>query len=169
MTLILWCIHLNKESIGIEELKRFLRPARLRLQIACLQLSGYIVGVETGDSEVVVVEGRGGALLLNSKEALADAQDMRCCRMLLEGHPKELPVKQRRAVNVGDPHGNVIQADGTQARLSWRGLSACDQRGERNGQLAACQAAAFEILNLPFINNCQPPFHYGQQKMYFQA
>src|ERR1039457_5326511 len=100
-------VHLNQETIGIPELKRLLVPARLRLQIASLQLRDYVVGVETGDSEIEVVEGHGIGLLLNSKEALAYAQDMRCCRMLLEGHPKELLVKPGRTLDVCDAHGNV--------------------------------------------------------------
>jgi hypothetical protein len=77
MTFILGCIHLNDESVRIPEFERLLRPARLQLQIALLQLSGYVVGVETGDSEVVVVEGSGFALLLDSKKAFAYTQDVR--------------------------------------------------------------------------------------------
>ena len=77
MTFVLGCIHLNDESVRIAELERFLRPALLQLQIARPQLSGYVVGVETGDSEVEVVEGSGVALLLDSKEALAYTEDVR--------------------------------------------------------------------------------------------
>src|SRR5260370_13242874 len=152
VTLISGSIHLNEESIGIPELKRFLVPARLRLQIARLQLRDYVVGVETGDSEVVVVERRRVALLVNSKEALAYAQDMGCCRMLLEGHPKEFLVKLRRALEICDPHGNVIQAHRAQARLLWRSLGARNQRGEGSGELAARQAAAFEISDHSFYD-----------------
>jgi hypothetical protein len=68
---------LNDKSVRIPEFERLLRPARLQLQIALLQLSGYVVGVETGDSEVVVVEGSGFALLLDSKKAFAYTQDVR--------------------------------------------------------------------------------------------
>src|ERR1700692_1181200 len=90
MTFIRRSIHLNEESIGIPELERFLVPARLRLQIARLQLGAHIVGVEIGDTDIVMVKGHRVGLLLNSKEALAYTQNMRCGGMLLEGHPKEL-------------------------------------------------------------------------------
>jgi hypothetical protein len=49
-----------------------------------------------------------------------------------------------------DPHGNVIQADGAQAGLLWRGLGARNQRGEGSRELAARQAAAFEISGHSF-------------------
>jgi hypothetical protein len=126
MTFIRRSIHLNEESIGIPELERLVVPARLRLQIARLQLGNHIVGVETGDTEIVMVKGHRVGLLLNSKEALADTQNMRCGGMLLEGHPKEFLVEPRRPLDVGDPNGNVIQADGAQARRLWRGLCTRD-------------------------------------------
>src|SRR5260370_38007153 len=65
MTHIIGSIHLNEESIRIPKLERFLRPAGLNLQVALLQLSGYIVGVETGNAEIVVIECRGVAFLLD--------------------------------------------------------------------------------------------------------
>jgi hypothetical protein len=158
---------LNEESIGVPELERFLVPARLRLQIACAQLSDYVVGVETGDSEIEVIESHGVWLLLDSKEALAYTQDMRRRRMLFERHPKELLVKLGRTLDVGDPHGNVIQAHGTQARWLGRGLSARDQRGKRNGQLAARQTAAFEIPEHSFYDELHalPPQLRNQAKI----
>jgi hypothetical protein len=46
-------------------------PPGSSFKIAFLQLSGYVICVETGDSEIVVVEGRSVSLLFDSKEALA--------------------------------------------------------------------------------------------------
>src|SRR5579863_118799 len=115
MTFIRRSIDLDEESIGIPELERLLVPARLRFQIARLQLRDHIVGVEAGDTEIVMVKGHRVGLLLNSKEALADSQNMRCGGMLLEGHPKELLVELRSTLDVRDTYGNVIQADGAQA------------------------------------------------------
>src|SRR5580704_3745687 len=126
MTFISRSIHLNKESIGIPELERLLVPARLRLQIARFQLRDYVVGVEAGDPEIEVIQGHRVGLLLDSKKALADSQDMRRRRMLLEGHAKEFLVELRRPLDVRDPNGNVIQADGAQAGRLWRGLCTRD-------------------------------------------
>ena len=55
MALMICCIQLNKESIGIQEFERFLGPTGLRFQIARRQFCCYLIGVETGHSEVVVV------------------------------------------------------------------------------------------------------------------
>src|SRR5258708_29285633 len=95
MPLIIGSIQLNQESIRIPELKRFLRPAGFQLQIARLYFVDCFVGVESGDSEVIVIEAGGGSLLLNSKETLADAEDVSLLRMLLKRHPKELLVELR--------------------------------------------------------------------------
>jgi hypothetical protein len=46
----------------------------------------------------------------------------------------------------------VVQADGAQARLLWRGLRFGDQRGKRNGELAARQEAALEISEHSFYD-----------------
>jgi hypothetical protein len=70
--------------------------------------------------------------------------------MLLEGHAKELLVKLGRTVNVGNAHSNVIQADRVQSGLFGRRLRSHDERGERSGELAARQAAAFEIADHSF-------------------
>src|SRR5689334_10413740 len=110
MALIIGSIQLHKESIGIAEFERLLVAARFRLQIARLQPGDHFIVFEAFDSEIDVVEVRRGALLLDSKEALADAQDVRGCGMLLERHSKELLVKLRRALYVGHSHGHVIQA-----------------------------------------------------------
>jgi hypothetical protein len=103
------------------------------------------VGVEGGDSEIEVIEGHRVGLLLDSKEALADAEDMGCRRMLLEGHPKEFLVELGRTLDVGDAHGHVVQGDGAEARWFWSGLGAGDQRGEGSGELTAGQPTAFEV------------------------
>src|SRR6266446_6305007 len=145
MPLIIGSIQLNQESIRIPELKRFLRPAGFQLQIACLYFIDCFVGVESGDSEVIVIEAGGGSLLLNSKETLADAEDVSLLRMLLKRHPKELLVELRGAVNVRNPHGDVIKGYGTQAFLLRRGLCAGDQGGQRKSELAAGHAATLEI------------------------
>src|SRR5258708_20054148 len=95
MPLIIGFIQLNQESIRIPELKRFLRPAGFQLQLACLYFFDCFAGVESGDTEVIVIEAGGGSLLLNSKETLADAEDVSLLRMLLKRHPEELLVELR--------------------------------------------------------------------------
>src|SRR5579863_3453892 len=167
MTFIRRSIHLNEESIGVPELERLLVPSRLRLQIACLQLGDHIVGVETGDTEIVMVKGHRVGFLLNSKEALADTQNMRCGGMLLEGHPEKLLVELRRPLDVGDPNGNVIQTDGAQARRVRGSLGAGHHRRQGSGELAARQAAALEISEHSF--NDQVHVSSGYQRLYLRA
>ena len=70
--------------------------------------------------------------------------------MLFERHAKELLIKPGCTVNVGDAHGNVVQADRTEFGLFRRRLRSCDERGERSGELTARQAAAFEIADHSF-------------------
>src|SRR5260370_607376 len=122
MPLIIGSIQLNQESIRIPELKRFLRPAGFQLQIARLYFIDCFVGVESGDSEVIVIEAGGGSLLLNSKETLANAEDVCLIRMLLKRHPKELLVELRGTANVRNPHGDVIKGYGAQVFLLRGGL-----------------------------------------------
>src|SRR5260370_12135142 len=141
MPLIIGSIQLNQESIRIPELKRFLRPAGFQLQIARLDFVDCFVGVESGDSEVIVIEAGGGSLLLNSKETLADAEDVSLLRMPLERHPKELLVELRGAVDVRNPHGYVIKGYGAQVFLLRRGLCAGDPLGHRKSDLPAGHAA----------------------------
>src|SRR5258708_18438310 len=147
MPLIIGSIQLNQESIRIPELKRFLRPAGFQLQIARLYFVDCFVGVESGDSEVIVIEAGGGSLLLNSKETLADAEDVSLLRMLLKRHPKELLVELRGAANVRNPHGDVIKGYGTQVFLLRLGLRAGRPRGQRARQVSAGQD--------PTLSNCQ--------------
>src|SRR5580704_12237328 len=102
---------------------------------------------------------------------------MRRCRMLLEGHPKELLVKLGCTLDVGDPHGNVIQADGAQARWLWRGLCACDQCRKGSGELSACQAPALEIsehsfndeLHACLLESAMPPPPILHQRIVLQG
>src|SRR5260370_36417387 len=122
MRMITACIQLKQESIRIPELKRFLRPAGFELQIARLDFVDCFGGVESGDSEVIVIEAGGGSLLLNSKETLANAEDVCLLRMLLKRHPKELLVELRGTANVRNPHGDVIKGYGAQGFLLPRGF-----------------------------------------------
>src|SRR5579872_2442204 len=74
-------------------------------------------------------------------------------RLLLQRHSEELLVELRRPVKVGHAYRHVVYADGLELCLSCRRLSPAHQRGERNGELAAGQHAAFEIAKHRFYGS----------------
>jgi hypothetical protein len=76
VTYVVGRIHLDLESIRIVELEGFLRSKVREFKTAFPQLCAHCIGVEVGNSEVVVVDGRGFTLtLLNAEERISDTQD----------------------------------------------------------------------------------------------
>src|SRR5580704_18153496 len=133
---IVGSVQLHKESVGITELERFLRPARLWCQITRLQFGRRLICVKAGDSEVVVIESRPTVLLFDSEEALPYSQYVRLLRMLFQGHTEQLLIELRCALNIGDPYRDMVQAYGAHTGLAWGGLRASDQCGQRRRELA---------------------------------
>src|ERR1700722_14072991 len=147
VTYVIGRVQLNLESIWLVELERFLRIAVGELQIALLQLQSRLVSVEAGYSEVVVIDlSRFAITLFNAKERFPDTQNMDLRRLLFQWQSEEFLVELRCAVKVGHPHGHVVYADGFEFCLLRGGLRAAHQRGEGEGELAAGQPAALEIV-----------------------
>jgi hypothetical protein len=116
------------------------------LKIACPQFRHGFVGIEISNAEIVVIEIRRSTLLLNSKKALADAEDVygsECCFRL--GAYRRTP--DRTAMCAGYPERacNVIQTNRSERALRRGRLSAGNQSGERNGNLPPASTAAFKI------------------------
>jgi len=132
----------NEGDITDEDLNRRVKAFRRRQNA---RTRAEFMNLMTSDHGHIVIEAGSGSLLLNSKETLADAEDVSLLRMLLKRHPEELLVEPRGAVHVRNPHGDVIQCYGAQAFLLWRALCGGDQRGQRNSELAAGHAATLEI------------------------
>src|SRR5207249_12330575 len=81
-------VELNQEAVRIPKFERLVRSAGLNLQIACLQFRQNRVRIKSRDSEIEVIELRRCALLLDTEEALSDAQNVDVFRVLLERHPE---------------------------------------------------------------------------------
>src|SRR5882724_10075972 len=64
-------------------------------------------------------------------------------RLLLQRHREELLVELRSPVQIGNPHRDMVDADGSKLCLFGRRLRS-NQRGEGEGELAAGQCAALE-------------------------
>jgi hypothetical protein len=74
--------------------------------------------------------------------------------VLPERHTEKFLVEPRRAVDVGNPYGNVIQAHGSHSRLACRGLRAANRRVKRKRQLTAAKPAAFEVADQLWMMSC---------------
>ena len=70
-------VDLHLEPIWIEEFERFLGLGIEDFQTTFLEFGANLIGVEMGNSEVVMVDHRGPAFtLLNPEERITDAEDV---------------------------------------------------------------------------------------------
>jgi len=157
VTYVVGCIHLDLESIRIVELEGFLRSKVREFKTSLPQPCAHCIGVEVGNSEVVMVNGRGFTLtLLNAEERASDTQDVYGRRLLFERHPEEFLVELGSAMKVGNAHRDVVQADrpeaGGRRSCEYRGQSACAGRQscKRDSHLSAIQLTTLQITQHSF-------------------
>ena len=77
VTDVIGCVYLHLESIRIKKFERFLGRGAEEFQTAFLKFGANLVGVEMGNSEVVMVNHSGLAFaLLNPEKGITDTEDV---------------------------------------------------------------------------------------------